>query len=152
MNQEESKSEEGLTIIMMFYRLVENKARENASHRLSRWHDMPVGEFNSEKTDGETFDLIRHYAEDPKWEVVLREITIPAEYDFLEEEATVFASITQAQNDLLGAFDLLIQQTDDVNTAGSQAFSFQFLWELLDEKRKETLELSVARKQSEENA
>lgn len=85
MEQETTQTEEGLQIKMMFYRLTETKARENPSHRLSRWQDMAVGEFNSEMTDGKTFDLIRHYAEDPKWEVVIRDITIPAEYDFLEE-------------------------------------------------------------------
>lgn len=86
MEQETTQPEEGLQIKMMFYRLVENKAKENPSHRLSRWQDMPVGAFNSEMTDGETYDLIRHYAENPTWEVVIRDITIPAEYDFLEEK------------------------------------------------------------------
>ena len=70
---------------IMFYRVKEERARENASHRLSKWQMQLVGPFNSEMTDGVEYDLVRHYQSSGDWEVHLIDIHMPSEYDFVED-------------------------------------------------------------------
>lgn len=56
-----------------------------------------------------------------------------------EEAATVFAATAAAQADLMDAFDLLLKQTENVDDAGHQANSYQYLWNLLSEKHQKAL-------------
>lgn len=57
-----------------------------------------------------------------------------------EEAAQVFAEIQNAQDRLMEAFDLLIAHTDDVRAATDTVAAFGFIWSLLNDQRKLTLE------------
>lgn len=56
------------------------------------------------------------------------------------EAATVFAETTAAQADLMDAFDLLLKQTENVDDAGKQAHSFQYLWNLISKEHQKAME------------
>lgn len=57
-----------------------------------------------------------------------------------EARAKEFATIEQVRRNLMEAFDALTVVTDNVNQAGEQAFSFEYLWAMLVAKQKEVVD------------